>query len=89
MLLAGVAFSLIRFDRSDPVYVWMGSLFLLITANSILVIIATWTQTLDAIVDLVLQDGIVAPLTLGAWVMVWWVWFRLERPAWCLGALPC
>jgi hypothetical protein len=82
LLLACVAFSLTRFDRSDRVYVWMGSLFLLITANAILVIIATWTQTLDAIGDLVLQDGIVAPLTLGAWVMVWWVWFRLERPTW-------
>ena len=56
--------------------------FLLLTANAILVIIATWTQTLGAIVDLVLQDGILAPLLLGAWVMVWWVWFRLQRPAW-------
>jgi Stage II sporulation protein E (SpoIIE) len=82
LLLAGVAFSLTRFDRSDPVYVWMGSVFLLITANSILVIIATWTQVLGAIADLVLQDGIISPLLLGAWVMVWWVWFRLQRPAW-------
>jgi Stage II sporulation protein E (SpoIIE) len=82
LLLAGVAFSLTRFDRSDPVYVWMGSVFLFITANSILVIIATWTQTLGAIADLVLQDGIISPLLLGAWVMVWWVWFRLQRPTW-------
>ncbi len=37
LLLAVVAFSLTRFDRSDPVYVWMGSVFLLITTNSILV----------------------------------------------------
>ena len=75
-LLAVIAFSLTRFDRSDPVYVWMGSVFLFITANSILVIIATWTQILGAIADLVLQDGIISPLLLGAWVMVWWVWFR-------------
>ena len=32
LLLAGVAFSLTRFDRSDPVYVWMGAIFLLIAA---------------------------------------------------------
>ncbi len=82
LLLAGVAFSLTRFDRSDPVYVWMGSVFVLIAANAIFIILATWTQTLSAIADLMLQDGVVSPLLLGAWVMVWWVWFRLQRPAW-------
>jgi hypothetical protein len=87
LLLAIVAFSLTRFDRSDRVYVWMGSVFLFITANSVLVIIATWTQALGAIADLVLQDGIISPLLLGAWVMVWWVWFRLQRPAWVPGGV--
>jgi hypothetical protein len=82
LILAAVAFSLTRFDRSDPVYVWMGSVLLLLAANAILIIIATWTQTLSAVADLLLQDGILFPLLLGAWVMVWWVWFRLERPAW-------
>jgi hypothetical protein len=82
LLLAVVAFSLTRFDRSDPVYVWMGSVFLLLTANSICNVLATWTQYFGAITDLVVQDGIIAPLALGAWVMVWWVWFRLQRPAW-------
>jgi hypothetical protein len=82
LLLAVVALSLTRFDRSDPVYVWMGSVFLLLTANAICNVLATWTQFLGAITDLVLQDGIIAPLTLGAWVMVWWIWFRLQRPAW-------
>ena len=37
--------------------------------------------------ELVLQDGIIGPLLLGAWVMVWWVWFRLQRPAWVPGAV--
>ena len=32
-LLAVVAFSLILFDRSDRVYLWMGALFLLIAAH--------------------------------------------------------
>jgi sulfur transfer complex TusBCD TusB component (DsrH family) len=82
LLLAVVAFSLTRFDRSDPVYLWMGSVFLLLSANSIFSLIATWTQHLGAIADVVLQDGFLAPLQLGAWVMVWWVWFRLQRPAW-------
>ena len=82
LILAAVAFGLTRFDRSDPVYVWMGSVLLLLAANAILVVIATWTQTLSVIPDLLLQDGILSPLLLGAWVMVWWVWFQLRRPAW-------
>jgi sulfur transfer complex TusBCD TusB component (DsrH family) len=82
LLLAGVAFSLTRFDRSDAVYVWMGSVFLLLVANAALTIIGTWTQTISAITELLLQDGLLNPLLLGAWVMVWWVWFRLERPTW-------
>src|ERR1700733_12429037 len=87
LLLAVIAFSLTRFDRSDPVYVWMGSIFLLLVATAALVIIGTWTQTLSAAADLVLQDGLLNPLMLGAWVMVWWVWFRLQRPVWVPGAV--
>jgi hypothetical protein len=82
LILAVVAFSLTRFDRSDPVYVWMGSVFLLIAANSILILLSTWTQTIGGIASNVVMDGFLAPLTLGAWVMVWWVWFQLQRPAW-------
>jgi len=33
-LLAVLAFSLILFDRSDRVYLWMGSLFLLLAVNA-------------------------------------------------------
>ena len=81
-LLAIVSFSLTRFDRSDPVYVWMGSVFLLLAANAVLSFLGAWTQYINVIDDLVLQDGIITPLLLGAWVMVWWVWFQLHRPAW-------
>jgi hypothetical protein len=86
-LLAVIAFSLTRFDRSDPVYVWMGSVFLLLVTTEALVVIGAWTQTLSVTAILVLQDGIISPLLLGAWVMVWWVWFRLQRPAWVPGAV--
>src|ERR1700733_9381990 len=81
-LLAIVSYSLTRFDRSDPVYVWMGSVFLLLAANAVLSFLGAWTQYINVIDDLVLQDGIITPLLLGAWVMVWWVWFQLHRPAW-------
>jgi hypothetical protein len=86
-LLAVIAFSLTRFDRSDPVYVWMGSVFLLLVTTEALVVIGAWTQTLSVTAILVLQDGIISPLLLGAWVMVWWIWFRLQRPAWVPGAV--
>jgi Stage II sporulation protein E (SpoIIE) len=82
LILAAVAFSLTRFDRSDPVYVWMGSVFLLIAANAVIVVLSTWTLVMSAVTELVLQDGLVTPLILGAWVMVWWVWFQLKRPVW-------
>jgi hypothetical protein len=87
LLLAIVAFSLTRFDRSDPVYVWMGSIFVLLVINNILIVVAAWSQVLSANTDVVVQDGFITPLLLGAWVMVWWVWFRLQRPAWVPGVV--
>jgi hypothetical protein len=87
LLLAIVAFSLTRFDRSDPVYVWMGSIFVLLVINTILSVVTAWSQILSANTDVVVQDGFITPLLLGAWVMVWWVWFGLQRPAWVPGAV--
>jgi hypothetical protein len=79
LLLAGVAFSLTRFDRSDPVYVWMGAIFLLIAALQAANVVATWTQHIGGILDNVLSDGFFTPLIFGGWVMVWWIWFGLQR----------
>ncbi len=82
LLLAGVAFSLTRFDRSDPVYVWMGAIFLLIATLEAINVIGTWTQHIGGILDNGLGDGILTPLIFGGWVMVWWIWFGLQRAAW-------
>jgi hypothetical protein len=82
LLLAGVAFSLTRFDRSDPVYVWMGAIFLLIAALQAANVVSTWTQHIGGILANVLSDGFLAPLIFGGWVMVWWIWFGLKRAAW-------
>ncbi len=81
-LLAVFAFSLILLDRSDRVYLWMGSLFLLIAALAILEVIAAWTEIQGAAINNLLTDGLVVPLISAAWVMVWWVWFGLQRPSW-------
>ncbi len=82
LLLAVVAFSLARFDRSDSVYVWMGSVFLLRVAFELVFILAVWTQSLGAVLCSALNQAVLGPLLFGGWVMVWRIWFHLQRPAW-------
>lgn len=81
-LLAVVAFSLILFDRSDRVYLWMGALFLLIAVNSAVLVIGAWTELQSSPLNELLTDGLVGPLIFAAWVMVWRVWFGQQRPWW-------
>jgi hypothetical protein len=33
-------------------------------------------------VSTVMTDAVLWPLVFGGWIMVWWVWFRLQRPTW-------
>ena len=80
-LLAVVAFTLILFDRSDRVYLWMGALFLLIAAYATLEVIVDWTEVLSVSMGNLLVEP-VAALIWAAWVMVFWVWFGLQRPPW-------
>jgi hypothetical protein len=81
-LLAVVAFSLILFDRSDRVYLWIGALFLLIAVDYALIVIGAWTELQSIPINNLLVDGLLAPLVHAVWVMVFWVWFGLERPPW-------
>jgi hypothetical protein len=81
-LLAVVAFSLILFDRSDRVYLWMGALFLLIAVYSALTAIGGWTELQGFSINNLLTDGLLSPLLCAAWVMMWWVWFGQKRPIW-------
>jgi len=80
-LLAVVAFTLILFDRADRVYLWMGALFLLSAIFDALYTIDNWTE-LQSIPISNLQQDVGAPLIYAAWIMVWRVWFRQQRPAW-------
>jgi len=73
-LLAILAFSLILFDRSDSVYLWMGLLFLLTAANAGLTVISEWSQ-LFSVPASNLLSSLVFPLSYAAWVIVWWIWF--------------
>jgi Stage II sporulation protein E (SpoIIE) len=81
VLLAGMAFSLILFDRSDRVYLWMGAVFLAEAAAGADLSFTQWTQYLSAPMASLCADFLV-PLIFAGWVMIWWVWFRLQRPAW-------
>jgi Stage II sporulation protein E (SpoIIE) len=82
LLLALISFSLARLDRSDPVYAWMGGVFLLTFADYLFTGLSSVTQYVDATVTSVLIDAILGPVLFGSWVVLWWIWFRLKRPSW-------
>jgi len=81
-LLAMVAFSLLLFDRSDRVYLWMGAVFLLTAAYSGVGAFDVWTMHLSIQADSLITEDILGPLAYAGWVIVWWVWFGRQRPAW-------
>jgi signal transduction histidine kinase len=81
-LLAVVAFSLILFDHSDRVYLWMGAVFLLTSSYSGVWALDVWTQHVSIFAALLLTEDFLCPLAYAGWVMVWWVWFGRQRPRW-------
>lgn len=81
-LLALVAFSLILFDRSDKVYLWMGAVFLLTAIYSGMGAFAVWTQHLSILADSLITQSFLIPLAYSGWVVVWWLWFGRQRPGW-------
>lgn len=82
LLLAIVAATLILFDRSDPVYLWVAGALLLIGMNEVFFSVAVWMQS-ESFRTFFFQLQVIGfPLMFGAWGMVWWVWFKLRRPHW-------
>jgi hypothetical protein len=81
-LLGVVACSLMLFDRSDRVYLWIGMVLFISSAFYASICIGSWTQLVGAIPLTILQEVILVPLFYTGWVMVWRVWFRLRRPTW-------
>jgi len=86
LLLALLAVSLVLFDRSDKVYRWLAAIFLLTAAQYASSAIGSWTQIASGVMADAIEH-LLTPLVLGVWVMVWWVWFRLRRPAWAPKAI--
>ncbi|MGB8480985.1 MAG: SpoIIE family protein phosphatase [Acidobacteriaceae bacterium] len=82
LLLALLACTLILFDRSDPVYRWLAAVFLLTAISYAESALTAWTQIESVDMLILVQEVFLNSLIVGGWVMVWWVWFRLRRPAW-------
>jgi serine phosphatase RsbU (regulator of sigma subunit) len=82
LLLAAMSFSMLLFDRTDRAFFWTGSVLLLAATDYALSAISSWTTYLGFLLPIILRDNYLTPLVCAGWVMVWWVWFRLHRPAW-------
>lgn len=81
-LLGVVALSLILFDPSDRVYLWIGAVLLLVAVDGYLLEVGAWTQWIGGDVALFLRQVVTESLVFAGWVIVWWVWFRLREPRW-------
>ena len=81
-LLGSVAFGLILFDRTDRVYLWLGSVFWFTALSDAALTVFTLMRVLTLKTYFMFFDVFSNPLVLCGWIMVWWFWFRLKRPAW-------
>lgn len=82
LLLTVIAGILILFDRDDRVYLWVAAAILLATFREAVFSLANWTHLVSLREFFLLLEVFVAPLIIGVWATVWWIWFQLRRPAW-------
>jgi len=82
LVLAIAAGSLVLFDTSDRVYLWLAGVFLLTAANAACMCLFAWTLVANQVTIYLTTDALLRPFILGGWVMTWWFWFRLRRPPW-------
>ena len=81
-LLGMVAASLVLFDDSDRVYPWVAAVLLFTAFSDGALTIFTLTRWLSLRTYFMFFDVFSIPLQLCGWIMVWWHWFHLARPAW-------
>ena len=81
-VLALVAFSLVLFDRTDRVYLWLGTVLMLQAIYYGLFAVDGWTQNLSVVADTLVRNCLLFSLITAGWVMVWWTWFGRQRPTW-------
>jgi Stage II sporulation protein E (SpoIIE) len=81
-LLGMVAAGLTLFDRSDRVYLWVAAVLLFTALTDAALTVFTLTHVLSQRTYFMFFDVFANPLVLCGWIMVWWYWFRLLKPAW-------
>lgn len=81
-LLGIVAAGLILFDRSDTVYLWVSAVLIFTALSDAVLAVFTMTGNITLRSAFFFFDVISNPLILCGWIMVWWYWFQLKRPAW-------
>src|ERR1017187_7504739 len=82
LLLGMLAASVMLFDRSDLVYLWVAGALMITVIMDAVTILMNFTHLLDAKVLFLLMYAVLYPALMGTWAMVWWVWYQLKRPAW-------
>ncbi|HWT65663.1 MAG TPA: PP2C family protein-serine/threonine phosphatase [Terracidiphilus sp.] len=82
LLLGLVAANLLWFDRSDHVYLWVAAVLVFTALVDGALTVYTLRQVLTQRTYFMFFDVFANPLVLCGWMMVWWRWFDLRRPAW-------
>jgi stage II sporulation SpoE-like protein len=81
-LLGVVALSLVLFDPSDPVYLWIGAVLLITALSSWIAGFSIWTEGIPYFITEHLRVSVILSLIDVGWVVVWRAWYRLRRPSW-------
>jgi hypothetical protein len=82
LLMAAMVLCLWPLDRADRAYLWLAAGLVLSGIQRGNQAFFFWWQV-ESIQDFVIFIGAgVASLTLGAWMMAWRGWFKLDRPPW-------
>jgi hypothetical protein len=82
LVLAIAAGSLVFFDTSDWVYLWLAGVFLLTAVNAACMCLFGWTLVANQATIYLITDALLRPFILGGWVITWWLWFRLRGLPW-------
>jgi hypothetical protein len=82
LIVAGIAFALFLFDRTDRLYPWIGTVYLLTVLYYGFTAVGLSTQLISFPADFFLNDCLLGSLLSMGWVMVWWIWFGRPKPRW-------
>jgi len=82
VVLAVMACGLIAFDRSNPAYRWLASALVLLGLARANQAVMFWWQFETMHGFELVTVVLLVPLSLGAWTLAWYAWFRLRRCAW-------